>query len=76
MTRKKAESLVQVDHSTLTEYALQKYKVQMLDAWRYAKGEYGYENDFFVKVPELRSYVPANYWLLRNIEQKLDLLGL
>ena len=76
MNRKKAESLLQVDVNTLSPSELQKHKVQMLDAWRYAKGDYGTDNDFFVSIPELRAYVPANYWLLKNIETRLDELGL
>lgn len=76
MNIKKAQSLVAVNHTELTQSELQKYKVQLLDAWRYAKGEYGTDNDFFVSVPELRAYVPKDKWLLRNIETKLDELGL
>ena len=76
MKRAKAEKLLQVDIKTLTPSELQKYKVQILDAWRHAKGDYGTDNDFFVSVPELRSHVPANFWLLKNIETRLDELGL
>lgn len=74
MTIKKAQSLLRIDHSTLSEAELQKYKVQLLDAWRYAKGEYGYENDFFVHIPELKAFAPKDYWLLKNIESRLDAL--
>lgn len=76
MNVKKAQSLVTVNHTQLTQAELQKYTVQLLDAWRYAKGDYGKDNDFFVPVPELRAYVPADKWLLRNIETRLDELGL
>lgn len=72
----KAKALLQVDHTKLSPSALQNHKVQMLDAWRYAKGDYGHQNDFFVSVPELRAYVPADKWILRNIENKLNELGL
>lgn len=72
MNRKNAERLLTVDIQKLSPDKLRTYKVQLLDAWRYAKGDYGMDNDFFVHVPELRAYVPANYWLLKNIENKLD----
>lgn len=75
MKIKKAQSLLQLDHRTLSETELQKYKVQLLDAWRHAKGDYGYENDFFVHVPELKAFVPKDCWLLKNIESRLDALG-
>lgn len=76
MNRKKAERLVTIDVKNLPSDELQKYKVQLLDAWRFAKGDYGKENDFFSYVPELQAFVPANYWLLRNIESRLDEIGL
>lgn len=75
MTIKKAQSLLQIHHRSLSEAELQKYRVWLLDAWRYAKGDYGYENDFFVRVPELKAFVPKDYWLLKNIESRLDALG-
>ena len=76
MTIAKAKKLIQIDPNTLNETELQKYKVKVLDAWRYAKGDYGYGNDFFVYMPELKSFVPKEKWLLKNIESRLDLLGL
>lgn len=70
----KAERLIQKDLSTLEEYKLQKYKVDIIDAWRYARGDYGYNNDFFVYIGELRAFVPRDYWLLKNIENIMDAL--
>lgn len=72
----KAKSLLQIDYTKLSQSELQKYKVRLLDAWRYAKGDYGTNNDFFVPVPELRAVVPADKWLLRNIENRMQELGL
>ncbi|MGN0106242.1 MAG: hypothetical protein ACI4A5_00920 [Hominilimicola sp.] len=72
MNRKKAERLVTIDILKLPPEKLQAHKIQLLDAWRYAKGDYGADNDFFVIVPELRSCVPASLWLLKNIESRLD----
>ena len=74
MTLKKAKSLLQIDIKTLSAEELQKHKVQLLDAWRMAKGEYGYDNDFFVWCGELKAYTPKDYWLLKNIEDRLDTL--
>lgn len=74
MTLKKAQALLQVDIKSLSVEDLQKYKVQLLDAWRMAKGDYGYDNDFFVWIGELKSYTPKDYWLLKNINDRLDTL--
>jgi hypothetical protein len=76
MTFNKARKLVLVDTNTLKESELQKYKVSLIDAWRYARGDYGYQNDFFMYVGELKAYTPKDYWLLKNIESKMDLLGI
>ena len=76
MTFQKAKSLLQIDIKTLSDEELQKHKVQVLDAWRYAKGEHGFNNDFFLPVPELKAFVPKDYWLLKNIEHRLNELGL
>lgn len=72
MTLKKAQKLVQQDVSLLSKEELQSYKVALLDAWRYAKGDYGNTNDFFVYVDDLRAYVPADKWLLQNVNKRLD----
>ena len=74
MTYAKAKELLSVDVSTLNETETQKYKVRIIDAWRYARGDYGYNNDFFVWVGELRAFTPRDYWLLKNIETRMDLL--
>lgn len=76
MTLKKAQNLIQTDFSALTEERLQKYKVNIIDAWRYARGDYGYNNDFFAYVGEVKAYVPCDYWLLKNIETIMDKLGI
>ena len=74
MTYAKAKELLSVDVSNLNETEAQKYKVRIIDAWRYARGDYGYNNDFFVWVGELRAFAPRDYWLLKNIETRMDLL--
>ena len=76
MTLKKAQNLIQTDFSVLSDEKLQKYKVNIIDAWRYARGDYGYNNDFFVYVDEVKAYVPRDYWLLKNIETIMDKLGI
>ena len=72
MTLKKAQKLIQEDVSKMSDEKLQKYKVSLLDAWRYAKGDYGYQNDFFYYLGEVRAYVPVDKWILRNINKRLD----
>ncbi len=74
MTLRKAQNLTQQDISLLSKEELQTYKVSLLDAWRYAKGDYGYNNDFFVYIGDLRAYVPADKWLLQNISKRLDIV--
>lgn len=75
MTLKKAQNLIQIDFSVLSGEKLQKYKVNIIDAWRYARGDYGYNNDFFVYVGEVKAFVPRDYWLLKNIETIMEKLG-
>ena len=52
------------------------YKVNIIDAWRYARGDYGHNNDFFVYVGEVKAYVHRDYWLLKNIETIMNKLGI
>ena len=68
----KAKRLLQIDISKMSSEALQKHYVSMLDAWRYAKGEYGHNNSFFTYCEELRGFVPADYWLEKNIACRLS----
>lgn len=76
MKLKKAQDLLSIDITTLTDEKLQEYKVKLIDAWRYAKGDYGCYNDFFIAVPEVKAYIPKDKWLLKNINDRLELLGL
>lgn len=75
MNIKKAKDLLSKDISKMSEDSLQKYKVLLLDAWRYAKGDYGYKNDFFYYLEEVKGFVPVDKWLLQNINKRLDLIG-
>lgn len=75
MNIKKAKDLLSKDISKMSEDSLQKYKVSLLDAWRYAKGDYGYQNDFFYYLGEVKAFVPVDKWLLQNINKRLDLIG-
>ena len=76
MNFKKAQNLIQTDFSVLSGEKLQKYKVNIIDAWRHARGDYGYNNDFFVYVGEVKAFAPRDYWLLKNIETIMDKLGI
>ena len=76
MNLRKAQKLLQEDYTKLSIEELQKFKVSIIDAWRYARGDYGKNNDFFVYVGELKAYVPKDYWLLKNIESIMDNLGI
>lgn len=72
ITLSKARKLLQEDISKMNYEKLQKYKVSLLDAWRYAKGDYGYKNDFFYYLTEVNAYIPVDMWLLQNINARLD----
>lgn len=72
MNYKKAKSLIQQDTKDMNLAQLQKYSASLSDAWRYARGDYGYNNDFFCYLPELKSYTPRDKWLLKNLETRLD----
>ncbi len=75
MNLKKAKALLSKDISKMSEDDLQKYKISLLDAWRYAKGDYGYQNDFFYYLTEVKAFVPVDKWLLQSINKRLDLIG-
>lgn len=70
MNLKKAKNLLRVNIETLSLEELQRHNVALLDAWRYANGEYGYQNDFFVCVPELNAFIPADKWILLNLRNR------
>ena len=72
MTFNKAQSLLRIDFKTLSPDDLHKHTISLLDAWRYAKGDYGYNNDFFVCCPEVKAYIPRDKWLLKNIDNRLN----
>ena len=76
MTFKKAQNIVCTDFSNFPAEKLQKYKVNVIDAWRYARGDYGYNNDFFVYIGEVKAFVPRDKWLLKNIESIMDKLNI
>lgn len=71
MNLKKARRLLRMDIAVLSLEQLQKYNVDLIDAWRYAKGDYGNRNDFFVYVPEIRAYIPTDKWLQVNLETRM-----
>lgn len=64
MTLKKAQDIVCTDFSSFPAEKLQKYKVNVIDAWRYARGDYGY-TDFVM------NYQPsiALRFTVRNMER-------
>lgn len=72
MNLRKAQKLLREDILSLSLEQLQKYKADLVTAWYYAKGEYGYQNDFFVYLPEVKAYVPADKWMLQNINARMD----
>lgn len=76
MTLRKARKLIQEDIYKMSYEKLQRYKCSLLDAWRYAKGDYGYQNDFFYYCEDVNSYIPIDKWILENINKRLDELFL
>lgn len=72
MNISKAKKLLSIDISKMSLEALQKQYVSLLDAWRYAKGDYGHDNTFFAYCGEMRGFVPADYWLERNLATRLS----
>lgn len=72
MNLSKAKKLLSIDISQMSLEALQRQYVALLDAWRYAKGDYGHDNTFFAYCGEMRGFVPADYWLERNLATRLS----
>lgn len=72
MNISKAKKLLSIDISQMSLEALQRQYVALLDAGRYAKGDYGHDNSFFAYCGEMRGFVPADYWLERNLATRLS----
>ena len=72
MNLSKAKKLLSIDISKMSLEALQKQYVSLLDAWRYAKGDYGHDNTFFAYCAEMRGFVPADYWVEKNLATRLS----
>lgn len=77
MTREKAESLLKKDYNKMNFEQLQKYKVQLLDAWRESRAEYGFaeavKNGFYkILASESASgFVPMDLWLTQNLDARI-----
>lgn len=72
MNLSKAKKLLSIDISKMSLEALQKQYVSLLDAWRYAKGDYGHDNTFFAYCEEMRGFIPADYWIEKNLATRLS----
>lgn len=57
---------------------LQKHRVNILDAWRESRAEYGIpqaiRDGFLISIPEMGvdAVVPVDYWLTHNLSKRLD----
>lgn len=73
MNINKARNLLSIDINGCMNFEeLQKHYVSLLDAWRHAKGEYGFNNSFFTYVPEMRGFTPTDFWMEINLANRLD----
>lgn len=83
MTFKQAENLLREDIYKMGLTRLQRYKVQVVDAWRESTAEYGIEqaiaNGFYVPVVDtgVSGTVPRDLWLATNLKNKhLEVIAL
>lgn len=77
MKRKKAEALLKKNYKKMSLEQLQKYKVELMDAWRESRAEYGFSEavkNGFYKILDSESvsgFVPADLWLTQNLDSKI-----
>lgn len=77
MTKQKAENLLKKNYKEMNLEQLQKYKVQLLDAWRESRAEYGFpeavKNGFYkILDSEYASgFIPVDLWLTKNLDFKI-----
>lgn len=76
MTFKKAENLLREDIHKMSLTRLQRYKVQVIDAWRESTAEHGIEqaiaNGFYVAVADSSATgaIPKDLWLTTNLKNR------
>ena len=78
MRIEKARSLLREPIKDMPLEKLQRHKVNLIDAWRHSKADYGYPQavaEGFYKVLESESasgFFPTDMWLTRQIEYRMD----
>ena len=78
MTRKKAEQLLTVDIQNLSLLDLQRYRVDVLDAWRQSQAEYGYsqavKDGYYIPISSesASGFSPVNIWLSENLSARFS----
>lgn len=78
MRIEKARSLLREPIKDMSLEKLQRHKVNLIDAWRHSKADYGYPQavaEGFYKVLESASasgFFPADMWLTHQLQYRLD----
>lgn len=73
----RAKQLVAENIETMSLEQLQKHRVDVLDAWRQSKADFGMEQavrDGFYKLiaADAVFYTPTDLWLIQNLTARLD----
>ena len=74
----RARQLLTLDISKMNLEQLQKHKVNVIDAWRHSKAQYGLEeaveNGFYkiIVANSAEGFTPSDIWLTHQLSQRLD----
>ena len=78
MNIQKAHKILSLPYTGMTLEALQKHRVDLIDAWRHSKAAYGFPQavaEGFYKViesPYASGFTPSDIWLTHNLLFKLE----
>ena len=78
MTIQHARGILSKNVETMTLEQLQKHRVELIDAWRHARADYGYpvaiREGFYKKIEDAGAsgFYPSDPWLAHNLVWKLD----
>lgn len=73
MTIQKAQKLLTLNYFALSLKQLQKHKIDLIDAWRHSRAEYGMDTavkeGFYCSVASesAAGFVPVDLWLTQNL---------
>ena len=77
MKIERARKLLTEDIGQMTLEQIQRHRVNLIDAWRESRAEYGMDqavmNGFYIQTGEdITEHTPTDLWLAQNLSRRLD----